>query len=621
MSSNREQIKKLITQGQHQQALDALLDMLGEHPPMHEVHFAAQTIAKQIDTDSLEFKPLRVALLRSFTLELIEPFIVTTCARLALTPQLYFAPYNVIQQEVLEPNSPLHKFDPQIVILAARLHELCPKLVWQFPSLSDQQIEQLSQEALQDMAQVISALAKHSQYQIIVHNFATPAQPAMGVIESQLPNGQRLLIERLNQQLRQLVLEYPNVYILDFNQLRARVGCDRFDDLRGWYLAKSPISSAGLAELAKEYAAFIRPLTSKTKKCLVLDLDNTLWGGIIGEDGLEGIKLGGDYPGNAFTEFQQALLNLYHRGVILALASKNNKADAIEVFQKHPEMILKEEHFASMHISWQDKAQSIKAISAELNIGTDSMVFMDDSDFECELVRQELPEVLTLKLPSEPAKLRGTLESLDCFDLLAYTAEDRVRGQQYRQQVQRSKAKAEGTSLEDFYRSLGIKLLIGPPQPGQLNRVVQMTQKTNQFNLTTRRYQSSDIKAMLDSPDTFVYALRYEDRFGDAGLVGLAIIRAQAKDWLIDSLLLSCRVIGRTVEQALLVYLVRQARQAGVQSLIGQYIPTAKNALVKDFYSSLGFEQIAADDGPIQFRANLDKLPADYADYLQAEEC
>ena len=621
MSSNREQIKKLITQGHHQQALDALLNMLGEHPPMHEVHFAAQTISKQIDTDSLKFKPLRVALLRSFTLELIEPFIVTACARLALTPQLYFAPYNVIQQEVLDPNSPLHKFDPQIVILAARLHELCPKLIWQFPSLSDQQIEQLSQEALQDMAQVISALAKHSQYQIIVHNFATPAQPAMGVIESQLPNGQRLLIERLNQQLRQLVLEYPNVYILDFNQVRARVGCDRFDDLRGWYLAKSPISSAGLAELAKEYAAFIRPLTSKTKKCLVLDLDNTLWGGIIGEDGLEGIKLGGDYPGNAFAEFQQALLNLYHRGVILAVASKNNKADALEVFQKHPEMILRQEHFASMHINWQDKVQSIRTIAAELNIGTDSMVFMDDSDFECELVRQELPEVLTLKLPGEPAKLRGKLESLDCFDLLAYTAEDRARGRQYRQHAQRSKARAESASLEDFYRSLQIKLLIGPPQPGQLNRIVQMTQKTNQFNLTTRRYQPTDIKAMLDSPDTFVYALRYADRFGDAGLVGLAIVRTRAKDWLIDSLLLSCRVIGRTVEQALLVYLARQARLAGAEQLIGQYIPTAKNALVENFYPSLGFEQIAAHDGPIQFRGNLDKLPADYADYLQVEEC
>ena len=621
MSPNREQIKKLLAQGRHQRALDALLDLLGEHPPVHDVHFAAGLIAKQIDTAQLGFKPLRVGILRSFTLELIEPFMITACARLTLTPQFYFAPYNVIHQEVIDSNSPLHRFNPQIVILAARLHELSPKLIWQFPSLSDQRIEQLSEEALQDMAQIISALSKHSRYQVIVHNFAGPARPAMGVIESQLPTGQRLLIRRMNEQLHRLAQDYPNVYILDFDQVRARIGYDRFDDLRGWYLGRSPICSAGLAELAKEYAAFIRPLISKTKKCLILDLDNTLWGGIIGEDGLEGIKLGGDYPGNAFAEFQQALLNLYHRGVILAVASKNNKADALEVFQKHPEMILRQEHFASMHINWQDKVQSIRTIAAELNIGTDSMVFMDDSDFECELVRQELPEVLTLKLPGEPAKLRGKLESLDCFDLLGYTAEDRARGRQYRQQVQRSKARAESASLEDFYRSLQIKLLIGPPQPGQLNRIVQMTQKTNQFNLTTRRYQATDIKAMLDSPDTFVYALRYADRFGDAGLVGLAIVRTRAKDWLIDSLLLSCRVIGRTVEQALLVYLARQARQAGVQRLIGEYIPTAKNVLVKDFYSSRGFEQIAAHDGPIQFRGNLDKLPADYADYLQVEEC
>ena len=623
MSQSREQIKKLIEQGRHQQALDTLLQMLADDPLLHDVHFAAQTIGNQIDTASLAFKPIRIAILRSFTLELIEPFMVAACARMGVSPEIYFAPYNQIHQEVIDADSGLHSFGPEVVILAARLHELAPKLIWQFPTLSEQEVEQLSRDVIQDMSQIISGLAKHSQYQVIVHNFTGPAQPAMGIIESQLPTGQRLLIERMNQQLRRFVQDYPNVYILDFDHVRAAVGYASFDDLRGWYLAKSPISPAGLAALAKEYAAFIRPLNSRTKKCLVLDLDNTLWGGIIGEDGLEGIKLGGDYPGNAFAEFQQALLNLYHRGVILALASKNNRADALEVFDKHPEMVLGQEHFASMHIDWQDKAQSIRAIAAELNIGIDSMVFMDDSDFECELIRRELPQVLTVRLPSEPARLRSTLEKLDCFDLLSYTAEDRARGQQYRQQVQRTELQDQSVSLNDFYRSLQIKLFIGPPQPGQLGRIAQMTQKTNQFNLTTRRYQQSDVEAMLNSQDIFVYALRYIDRFGDAGLVGLAIIRAQAKDWLIDSLLLSCRVIGRTVEHALLVFLARQARQASAQRLIGEYIPTAKNVLVKDFYPNQGFDkqkQIPAHDGPAQFQAKLDKLPTDYADYLQVEE-
>jgi len=294
MSPSREQIKQLIAQGSHQQALNALLDLLSEEPLLHDVHFAARTIADQIDTASLGFKPLRIAVLRSFTLELIEPFMVTACARIGLDPQLYFAPYNVIQQEIIDSNSPLHQFNPEVVILAARLEELSGQLVWQFPSLSEQVVEQLSEEVLQDMGQIISGLARHSQYQVIVHNFARPSRPAMGIIESQLPSGQRLVIERLNQQLRLLARDYPNIYILDFDQVRARVGYERFDDLRGWYLGRSPILPAGLAELAKEYVAFVRPLTSKTKKCLILDLDNTLWGGIIGEDGLEGIKLGGD---------------------------------------------------------------------------------------------------------------------------------------------------------------------------------------------------------------------------------------------------------------------------------------------------------------------------------------
>jgi len=622
MAQNKEDIKELIRQGRHQQGLAELLELVRQNPQLYNVSFAAQMLSEQIDTASLGFKPVRIGFLRSFTLELIEPFLITACAQMGVSPQLYFAPYNVIQQEIIDSKSGLHRFSPEIVIVAVRLHELCGKLIWEFPSLSTKDIEQLSQKAIEDMGQIICGLAQQGRCQVIVHNFERPWHPAMGIIESQLPSGQRLLIERMNGQLRELAQNYANVHILDYDHLRSRIGHERFDDLRGWYLGRSPISAAGLAELAKEYRGFICPLSSKSKKCLVLDLDNTLWGGIIGEDGLEGIKLGGDYPGNAFAEFQQAILNLYHRGVVLAVASKNNKADALEVFAKHPEMVLREEHFASMHIDWQDKVQSIKAIAAELNIGTDSMVFMDDSDFECELVRRELLEVFTIKLPPEPAKYRNILEELNCFDLLGYSAEDRFRGQQYRQQAQREKLKSESVSLEDFYRSLEIKLQIGRPHPGELTRITQMTQKTNQFNLTTRRYQQSDIKKMLDSPGTHVYTLHYIDRFGEAGLVGLAIIRVQEKDWLIDTFLLSCRVIGRTIEQTLLTYVVRQGRKKGAQQLIGEYIPTAKNGLVKDFYPQQGFNTIktSKQDGLTQFQAKLDKLPADYADYLLVEE-
>lgn len=620
MSQSKEHIAELIEQGHHRPALSVLLDFVRENPQLHNVSYAAQVLSNQIDTDSLGFKPLRIAVLRSFTLELIKPFLTVQCAEMDLTPQFYFADYNVIQQEILDADSGLHAFRPQIVIVAARLHELCPKLIWQFPTLQPEQLELLLESAAEDVQQIVTGLAEHENYQIIVHNFQRPCMSAMGVADGQLPGGQTQAIEQINNELRRIAASCANVHVLDFDRLISRLGAEAFDDRRGWYLGRSPISAAGLAELAKEYAGFIRPLCSKTKKCLVLDLDNTLWGGIIGEDGLEGIKLGPDYPGNAFAEFQQAVLNLHHRGVILAIASKNNEADAIEVFKDHPEMILAPEHFACMKINWQDKAQSIRDIAAELNIGTDSMVFADDSDFECEMVRLELPEVMTVKLPAAPAGYRTLLEGLNCFDLLVYSREDRARGKQYRRQAQRRQLQRESHSLEDFYRSLAIKLRIGPPATGHLDRVAQMTQKTNQFNLTTTRYQLSDIKSMLDSAKTNIYGLQYEDRFGDAGLVGLAIVREEQKDWLIDTFLLSCRVIGRTVENALLAYLVRRARENNVDCLIGRYIPTAKNAQVADFYPGMGFQQTSGKDATKVFQAKLDKLSADYADYLKVEE-
>ena len=620
MSQRKEQIAKLIEQSQNSRALCALLEFVRQEPQLHNISYAAELLVGRIDTELLGFEDVRVAFLRSFTLELTEPFLTVECARMQIRPQFYFAPYNVIQQEIIDGQSGLHRFEPGIVVLAVRLHELCPKLVWEFPSLSAEQIEQFSREAVADMRQIIAGLAEQTNYQIIVHNFERPSRPAMGVIDGQLPHGQSHAIEQINGQLRQIVGEYSNVYVLDYDLLRSRVGAQRFDDERGWYLGRSAISAEGLSELAKEYGGFIRALRSKSKKCLVLDLDNTLWGGIIGEDGLEGIKLGGDYPGNAFVEFQQAVLNLYHRGVILAVASKNNEADALEVFEKHPEMILSQEHFASMQINWQDKVQSVRTIATELKIGTDSMVFMDDSDFECELLRREMPEVMTVKLPAEAAGYRGLLEGLNCFDLLGYSPEDRVRGKQYRQQAQRRDLQKESASLEDFYRSLEMKVRIGPPGSGHLRRLGQMTQKTNQFNLTTRRYQLSDVKAMLDSPGIFVYGLQYADRFGDAGLVGLAIVRAKEKDWLIDTFLLSCRVIGRTIEQALLAYVVRRGRQRKVRYLIGEYIRTAKNGQVEDFYPSQGFEQFEQEGQGKLFRAKLEKLDGDYADYLEVDE-
>jgi len=340
----------------------------------------------------------------------------------------------------------------------------------------------------------------------------------------------------------------------------------------------------------------LAPLTGRIAKALVVDLDNTLWGGVIGEEGFNGIQLGPEYPGAAYVMLQRAILDLHRRGVILAVCSKNNAAEAMEAIQNHPHMLLRPEHFAAFRINWQDKASNLREIAAELNIGVDSLAFLDDNPSEREWIRTQLPAVSVIDLPDDVLGYAAALRECPIFERVTLLEEDRERGRHYTEQRLRGELQQSANSLEEFYTALRMVVRIGPATDVDCARVAQLTQKTNQFNLTTRRYSEPQIRAMMEDPAWRLYALRASDRFGDSGLVGVALVRRNAVDWEIDTLLVSCRVIGRTIETALLAFLCDAARRDGAARVCGWYFPTKKNAPAKDFYSSHGFTGAAEAD-------------------------
>jgi FkbH-like protein len=344
-----------------------------------------------------------------------------------------------------------------------------------------------------------------------------------------------------------------------------------------------------MLDLAREWLRLIHPLSGKVAKVLALDLDNTLWGGVIGEDGLDGIKLGHEYPGAAYLELQRVILDLRDRGVLLAICSKNNPRDALEVFERHPHMLLKQEHFAALKINWEDKASNLRAIARDLNLGSDSIAFFDDNPAEREFVRAHAPEVMVLDFPSEPTKLAETLRSAAVFERLTLSSEDRERSRYYAQDRQRAELEASSSSLEDFYRSLELVVELSPVADGTLARTAQLTQKTNQFNLTTRRYGEPEIAALRNDPGVDVLTVRTSDRFGDNGLVGVAIVKRSEDAAELDTLLLSCRVIGRTIETALLAHVIESERARGATRLLGKFVATKKNGPARDFFPKHGF--------------------------------
>jgi len=426
--------------------------------------------------------------------------------------------------------------------------------------------------------------------------FLSTVPPPVGssnpVLAAQHRAGLFSILGSINQKLYELATENSSVYVIDVaawasGQRRGHeaVGLD--------FMARQPFSAAGQVAFAFYLARFLRPLIVPRKKALAIDLDNTLWGGVLGEDGLAGLEIGPEFPGNVHLRIQRELLELKERGIALVLLSKNNATDVEEAFSSLPDMILKLEDFAVRKVNWEPKSQNLRAAAAELRLGLDSFAFIDDSDYEREQMRQLNPRVLILNQNSDPLRTLNTLWETDAFDSLFLTKEDRQRQHDYRVRQAREIG-AHQDDLEGFFKSLEMAAIIEPVGPGNLDRVANLLAKTNQFNLTTRRHSRAEVARLAEAAGSIALVLRLRDKFGEQGIIGLVIAIAgqEEQSLIIDSLLVSCRALGRGVEHALWAAMVNRAYQKGVRKLQAEYVATGKNSLVADFYDKLGFRQV-----------------------------
>ncbi|MBR5673782.1 MAG: HAD-IIIC family phosphatase [Muribaculaceae bacterium] len=405
-------------------------------------------------------------------------------------------------------------------------------------------------------------------------------------------------IAAFNAHVAQLSRERRNVKWVDFSEFTLRYDADMLINWKYFLMSQTLLNPKLAHDFQAWWSRIEEELSMKRKKCLVLDLDNTLWGGVLGEDGIDGIRLGGDYPGKAYTYWQRSLLQLSRHGVILAVCSKNNEADVIEAWEKNAAMVLKREHFSAVRINWKDKVTNMRELAAELNIGLDSMVFLDDSPIERELVKQMLPEVEVPDFPDKPYGLMPFFKELleKYFRIYLVTDEDRSKTEQYQANALRQAEQSRFTDLEGYLYSLDMSLDIIPADEHNLPRIAQMTQKTNQFNLTTRRYDEAAVRQRLDD-GWRIYCMSVRDRFGDSGITGTIFLEpVDDLTMHIDTLLLSCRILGRGIEEAFIKTVFNLLRLDGFRKVKAVYLPTAKNSQTADFYDRMGMTCMSVDN-------------------------
>jgi FkbH-like protein len=537
--------------------------------------------------------PVRLALLGSCTMAQLHAGLRIAGLRRGISIEIYENAYAQYWQELADPTSALHAFRPTVILFSLDAHHLTAGLQPHF----DQVAATAELTAIQTKIRECWRLARSAFQCPVIQQTILPVHlPVLGNNEHRCWGSKSHFTARLNQSLRSMADE-AGIDLLTIDDRARSDGIKAWFDASLWHIAKQEIRPSAAPMYGDLVMRMVGARMGKSYRCLVLDLDNTLWGGVIGDDGVEGVVLGqGSGLGEAYLALQEYAHSLSRRGILLAVCSKNDESLAFEAFDNHPEMILRRSDIACFVANWQDKATNLRSIAQRLNIGLDSLVLLDDSPFERGLVRQELPTVAVPEISDDPTFSAEVLAEAGYFESVALTDEDRVRGARYQDNVQREALRASTTDLATYLRNLRMQLKWRTfDQPG-LPRTVQLINKTNQFNLTTRRYTEQDVLAVMRDEHALGLQLRLLDRFGDNGIVAIVIGRLQGSDdLLIDTWLMSCRVLGREVELATLNLIAEQARRLGALRLIGEYRPTAKNHVVKDHYSKLGFRLLSVD--------------------------
>ena len=623
----REEIKTAASRGDGRGVLAAVRRLVSFAPKPADIAFAAgklKAVIAATGAAALGLKAQKTFCVRSVTLEPLVPYLQVHGACGGLWLEFELGGYGSFAEEMMSPDGALLRSSPELVLFVVDTDDLAGDLRDACSSGHGAEIERVVEAAAKNASALITALRRQSAAKLLVQGLRVPAFPILGAVaDANLPLGETEAIHRINQSLAAICRELQDAVFFDEDAVAARVGRAKWRDDRLFRSNRLAVAAQFFDEYARAMIACVRPLYFASRKVLCTDLDNTLWGGIVGEDGPDGIATGNTYPGCCYLEYQRMLRQLSKRGVLITIASKNNLADVKSAFERRRrDLAVSLEDFVAVEVSWESKAQALRRMATKLNVGIDSFVFVDDSEVECAEMRQLLPEVLVVQAPAdEPWRLVECITALDAFDQVIVTDDDRGRVNAYRAENERAVLEASALSREEFLGSLGIVCTVLPALEAPLARTAQLLGKTNQFNLTTRRHSEREIERLAISPGAQAWAIRVRDRFGDAGVVGVALATLEERRCLIDSFLLSCRVIGRGVESALLWHVAQNAKRVGATRLVGEYLPTPKNLPCADMYPRHGFTEVGpSPEGGRLFALELTDAPLQLPPWITFEE-
>jgi len=560
--------------------------------------------ARQLTRQGPVREPIRLALIGGYSLYPLSELIEHLCEVEGIPCETWLGAFDNYVSELNDPGSALYAFSPQIILVLPS--ESRCTYTGKLADARELQ-ERAARETVDMLLKLVLGGHEKSRAEVIMTNFMLPARHDLGSFRSRTLGSDWSFRKWVNLELG--LSAPPYLHICDLEFLSHRHGGARARDDRAWFESKQPCSPALLVELASEVALMISALKRPPKKVLVLDLDNTLWGGVVADDGLEGIELGDTSPrGEAFKTFQKYIGSLKQRGVLLAVCSKNDHVKAAEVFEKHPEMVLRLEDLVSFKANWEPKSDNLRQMASELNLGLDSFVFVDDSPAEIDIVRQFTPEVATILLGPDSSTYVAQLQDCRMFEPRNITTEDGERTGQYRSEAERNALMGKAADMNSYLESLVMEGVISEFTPADAPRLAQLINKSNQFNLTTKRRTEADVLEVMKDSACVGFSMRLKDRFGDHGLISVVIGRKSGRTMAIDTWLMSCRVLKRQVEEAVLNELVRLAVLRDCDRLEGIYLPSAKNEMVRDFYSRMGFTLISEDARRRQFELRLEEF-------------
>ena len=532
-------------------------------------------------------RTLRIALLSDAATQQFVQILTILLARSGIRAQIYEGGFDAIEIEAYNPDSGLYRFDPEVVVLLNCVQALRSRF-----GMRKSSPDQFVNENLNRVTGVWNQLQTHSQAGIIQSTFALPYERTFGNLDLKMPQSFYSVVSSLNMRIAEAARDRSGVLINDVEYIASWTGRKSFFDDRYWDIWKSFCALEHLPRVVQNIVDILVAQFGRSVKCMICDLDNIMWGGIIGDDGVNGIKLNAHGEGEAFYRLQLFLKELRLRGILLAVCSKNEESNAKAPFLEHPDCILKLSDFVAFVANWKNKTSNIQAIQRELNIGLDSMVFLDDNPFERNLVRETVPDILVPELPNDPSEYVRFLSELNLLEVSSFSAEDLGRSELYTREAERRQAAAGYACVEDFMRSLNMVLEIAKFDEFHLGRIAQLFQRSNQFNLTTQRYSEAACRAMMRSAELIPLYAKLSDRLGEHGLIGIVVLEITGNDLAIRDWLMSCRVLARGVEQEMMNQVFAIARKLNVSRVIGQYTPTTKNGMVRDFFAKFGFQHI-----------------------------